>query len=83
MTEDEAKQKWCPFARTAFSWTERPVLKQCGPGAMMGEAVLATATVNRAPSMADPCNCLASGCMAWRWGCGDDGYCGLAEGPKC
>jgi hypothetical protein len=50
MTEDEAKTKWCPFARIdpqqPGSWGNRPA-------SHMGV------------------HCIASACMAWRWGTPD------------
>jgi len=80
LTEEEAKKKWCPFAR-------EPAETADGSGV----------AVNRLPQQdAQPfvTPCLASGCMAWRWGLedGDDdwghlqpskthGYCGLAGKP--
>lgn len=84
MTEDEAKTKWCPFARKP--WTSYDATPQ---------------GVNRARdgAKAVKCNCLASGCMAWRvetearWfdavGQGAHvkqvsvgGHCGLAGSPR-
>lgn len=66
MTEDEAKTKWCPFARTleydhADQMREQPV----------------SASVNRVPGVYDKDGnetveisgrhrCIASACMAWR-----------------
>jgi hypothetical protein len=71
MTEDEAKQKWCPQVRFT-QWNDQMLSNR-------GEFSGAT-------------NCLASGCMAWRWanerGLRSDGasvpiygYCGLAGKP--
>jgi hypothetical protein len=75
MTEDQARQKWCPFARY------HPEIR--------GDAVqwkTASGAANRFdPETAGPkalasCRCLASDCMAWRWimGTRDSGFCGLA-----
>lgn len=58
MTEDEAKMRWCPFARVAFGWVE-PVQSYQDAG----QAV--AASVNRKLLSAE-CNCLGSACMAWR-----------------
>lgn len=56
MTEDEAKEKWCPWARyetgqgrTANRW--RQSLPENEPHALNPV----------------PCRCIASACMAWRW----------------
>ncbi len=98
MTEDEAKTKWCPFARVA--------------GQMGGEAQGTSFnrwTTGAAGGASDPAACIGSACMAWRvrhqwldnalqepgWvtyppyafepGPGqerDDGYCGLAGAPQ-
>ena len=57
MTEDEAKQRWCPFARDMTGQDN---------GVSM-----AMATFNR-PFTPDhlatvSCACIGSACMAWRW----------------
>lgn len=87
MTEEEAKAKWCPFARVA--------------GQMGGEAQGTSFnrwTSGAAGGAADPAACIASACMAWRTvreeisGTDQDGfgyvrsavtggYCGLAGKP--
>src|ERR1700753_3077279 len=57
MTEDEAKTKWCPFARSMISIENR------------GNP-LAVASANRFPGDTSGSEkgslCVASGCMAWR-----------------
>lgn len=78
MTEDEAKEKWCPFSRTM---------------GMKGEVIMPAANRvfiydgdNKLqfphPEM---CACIASKCMAWRWDGPQDfnrpGHCGLAGRP--
>lgn len=62
MTEEEAKGKWCPFARAmiARAITENKVPR-----------FIAMASANRdegdeASPLYSPC--IASSCMAWRWG---------------
>jgi hypothetical protein len=75
MTEAEAIECWCPFARMVLS-TNYP------------------AAVNRdivAQRAGQSVNCIASGCMAWRWdhaanfdrrlGTPQQGHCGLAGRP--
>ena len=59
MTEDEAKTKWCPFARArdqGFVGT--------------GNAIIAAA-INRVPdkekTYEELLGCVGSRCMAWRW----------------
>lgn len=70
-TEDEAKTKWCPFARVAFQYRVQ------APDAMI--------VPNRAENEAPIGTCIASECMAWRkkprLSDGQPsllGYCGLA-----
>ena len=77
LTEEEAKTKWCPYARVMVQRND-------------GEP---TASANRMelvvpPSLMDwPASlCIASQCMAWQWlppndgSCaGDKGYCGLTH----
>lgn len=77
MTEDEAKQKWCPHARIQTSWTSL-------------HGGVALAGTNRWEK--GSAKCIASECMAWRWEAAFrrddnsmptpvDGYCGLAGEP--
>lgn len=80
MTEEEAKTKWCPFARVVGSL-----------GEIEGAADLHIVTGNRNnPNGNGPTElpkCLGSGCMAWRHTFNDalskikDGHCGLAGKP--
>jgi hypothetical protein len=83
MTENEAKTKWCPFARTIALMEG----KSCGPANRI------TSVAPEPPSLAYD-KCLGSQCMAWRWNHGPDdpepnkvriyipdGYCGLADKP--
>lgn len=92
MTEDEAKTKWCPFARQA---------------ALLSRETGECATANRDGGNhygVDNVNCIGAACMAWRVtreqfrdattgalsdrnlsGNGQwvkDGYCGLAGAPQ-
>ncbi len=70
MTEDEARELWCPFARVVYPATD----DSAGHNRVRDKTV---------PS--ENSYCIASGCMAWRWEWSgnlrlDTGYCGLA-GP--
>lgn len=77
MTEDEAKTKWCPFARVGA-----PV-----------DSIAAGCSTNRWPGddsvgPGSPYLCIAADCMAWRWSqpeTGDrplDGFCGIAGAQR-
>lgn len=61
-TEDQARHKWCPFARIARDESLH------GPA---GITPRITGGVNRDALGETPnpqsCRCLASACMAWRW----------------
>lgn len=83
MTEDEAKTKWCPFARVSVGI-------EC---LVAPDHRAVTRDANGIATGIDQ-NCIGSICMAWRWGreeVGDnprmtkrseaDGYCGLAGKP--
>lgn len=66
MTEDEAKTKWCPFARV--SWNNKSSINRVSGGDVVGLPITSM--------------CVASACMAWRWRDfpkRDHGYCGMAE----
>lgn len=64
MTEDEAKKKWCPFAKVvAFNFQQ----------AMIPVAI------NRTRGLGEQPTCLASGCMAWTTAEGRGGHCGLVK----
>ena len=93
-TEEEAKTKWCPFARAAFEWLGKETDPTRPIGPPIDQRVL-SASVNRGSGLSEPCRCIASECMAWRWiytdhfthvGTGETkggkrselGYCGLA-----
>jgi hypothetical protein len=75
MTEEEAKTKWCPYARVE-SWSS--------------EGTATGANFNRTIIDSNPpeARCIGSTCMAWRKhkygqieGERIDGYCGLAGKP--
>ena len=73
MTEDEAKTKWCPFAKSRTITYARVGGSKACTTYMLNEEDVPTTT------------CIASACMAWRRSDGDpgclernEGYCGLA-----
>lgn len=73
MTEDEAKTKWCPFARMVDPNANppEPVCNRWAP-AEIDNAVIPQAAL-----------CIASDCMVWRkQGLRGQGYCGLAGKPQ-
>ena len=78
MTETEAMNKWCPFARTVES---------NGGCVVQGTAHNRKHHESNRLTFAHPNNCLVSDCMAWRTDGGHDsagvetGYCGLAGKP--
>ena len=65
MTEDEAKQRWCPMARV-----NRKIAM--GNRVQFDDGTWDTAVGSR---------CIASGCMMWRTTSSQHGYCGLAGRP--
>jgi hypothetical protein len=79
VSEDEAKTKWCPFRRIVRILHD--VRKSEHPYEY---------TATDREQVPKELNCVASGCMAWRWTLGSpnvgnppstpmgDGYCGLA-----
>lgn len=74
MTEEEAKTKWCPMARTRLS-------DGIG-GNRMDEATASGDPIGSVPLYGT--FCIGSACMAWRISsgalCSDpEGYCGLAR----
>lgn len=81
MTEDEAKTKWCPFAKavTGVRSSDGSIIKATSPHNRVG------IVGETSPAFTHAHECIASACMAWR-GLGyltnnqRHGYCGLA-GP--
>ena len=84
MTEEEARTKWCPFARVAIEW----------------QASIGSANRGAADDEKPLTRCIGSACMAWRFGQyfkaeeghpartvvqwttdSTEGYCGLAGKP--
>ena len=90
-TEDEAKQKWCPKARVAdYNAADKnsPVL-----AATNRHAGVKTGKDGKPRILRKNAMCIASQCMAWRWGrltrLGTDrvidprqGYCGAFGKPE-
>lgn len=77
MTPEEAKEKWCPFARVAVTETH---------GTPAFNRVTDRDAKKPGPSVGS--FCIADRCMAWRWGYDQNGtlnethgYCGLAGEP--
>lgn len=61
MTEDEAKTKWCPFARVA-------VYTRGGFASDRSDPVVVNRDSTDTRTSPDGATgCLGSGCMAWRW----------------
>jgi len=62
MTEEEAKGKWCPFARVS----------EVGEA---GGAYTHSPNRNLSPDLSGAAVCITSQCMSWRWwdGLSDDG----------
>ena len=71
MTEDEAKTKWCPFA------------KALDPTGKVASNRMDYDFESGANNPDPDCLCLGSGCMAWRWTEIEsrNGHCGLAGEP--
>lgn len=63
MTEDEAKTKWCPFARVAASAPGKPLTVPGGQSVFNRIETDVPEEVTRYPGAA---KCIASACMAWR-----------------
>jgi hypothetical protein len=81
-TEEIAKTKWCPFARTVdwkYADGELDIISGSANRTHLGDAPL------------DECLCIGSRCMAWQGRVMETlngkpevvvGYCGLAGAPK-
>lgn len=64
MTEDEAKTKWCPFARTTLAVSDGNQWSYAHDAPSAHNRVGFDAASGRTPIALGPC--LGSGCMAWR-----------------
>ena len=58
LSERQAREKWCPFARTAAF--------ECQTATSESAATFNRPWIENAMSK-DDCSCVASECMAWRW----------------
>ena len=91
MTEDEAKTKWCPFARVIAPITapDAEMVWTTGNRVSIPEQLGTISSGD--PMNPDAAHCIGSACMAWRWSrppAGPDtfrsqhipgvGFCGLA-----
>ena len=65
MTEEEARQKWCPFARDMLSAGGN---RMAYGGGAEDEPESEDCARQFAAEMAAAHPCIASDCMAWRWG---------------
>jgi hypothetical protein len=64
MTEDEAKTKWCPFARMKVaSHADEGVPAVNEPQTTFNRIAINSQS---APFIADQARCIGSACMAWR-----------------
>lgn len=85
MTEDEARQKWCPFVRFTHPFT---VKSDDHTKSRKAYDRWNNRNTDIESGSDDNANCIASNCMMWRWKTGvdhggtgtvtlDTGYCGL------
>jgi hypothetical protein len=89
MTEEEAKTKWCPFARIAVPFTSTETDKIVGVGSANRVGLSPRVSIGGSTDRSNPesARCLGSACMAWRtsetYGDGSvyRGFCGLAGKP--
>ncbi len=85
LTEEQAREKWCPSAQVIM----RPVEEIHGQKVVMLDCISANRI--EGGEAAHGTKCIASDCMAWRWGDPTNprpedraqwgGYCGLAGSP--
>lgn len=87
MTEEEARKKWCPFARVIAGEMRDGFMKPLRDVAPHNRVQEAGSEADD-PTWHQTHNCIASECMAWRWveefepyvgnKPSTKGYCGLA-----
>ena len=76
-TESEAREKWCPDARTVHTLTR---LEGGTIASMEGHNLNRVGDNGAYPTA---CRCTASGCMSWRWATWeDDGTVFRPTGPN-
>lgn len=91
MTEEEARNKWCPMARVQHVTFPRPNDEGTGLLCVGNRDIGLLVTPNDFDAETDITKCIASDCMAWRWidptnphlddRAAEGGYCGLAGKP--
>lgn len=69
MTEQEAKAKWCPFARVAVTLREESSGTFYAAASANRVPISEAVAINGATDRLNPesARCLGSACMAWRW----------------
>lgn len=82
LTEAEAKERWCPFARVVV----RPTQEISGRQVVFQDCVSINRFEEADPGLPSGAKCIGSQCMAWRWAAeggygGRPGFCGLAGKP--
>ena len=75
VTEEQAREKWCPAARYDD--------EACNRHYMQAHRIPETdeQTPSKNDSNPEYARCIASDCMWWRQFAGDKGYCGMAGKP--
>ena len=92
MTEEQAKLRWCPFARVSIGLDPEFTVHNRVADAITGKD---SRDEEHGINHPEAYNCIASACMAWRWstsprsaaevnargnaGAVASGYCGLAK----
>lgn len=64
LTEDEARQKWCPFSRGVTATASIPA-EICNSTSFNRFGI--EGEDPQTPRLPQVCFCIASGCMQWRW----------------
>ena len=88
LTEAEAKEKWCPFARVGVRGNNENQSDRDWRGVSFNRAILLNNDKDNREYRTDWPKCIGSACMAWRTReiaspnqSLDDGFCGLAGKP--